>query len=165
MLRLSKLTDYAVVVLVRLSQGGEAPGVDVQPLPQTSPGIAGSTGIPEPTVAKVLKALANAHLVASQRGARGGYRLTRALHEIPVSDVIAAIDGPIALTACVDGSLAVCESSKLCPVAGRWDPVNAAIQSALAGITLADMQEAAIPRAFRLPSDAPHHVTPHLAAE
>ena len=168
MLRLSKLTDYAVVVLVRLSQGGEAQGVDVQTLsqasPQTSPGIASSTGIPEPTVAKVLKALANAHLVASQRGARGGYRLTRALHEIPVSDVIAAIDGPIALTACVEGSLSSCESSRLCPVAGRWDPVNAAIQSALSGITLADMQEAAIPRAFRLPGDAPIP-TPHLAAE
>ena len=113
MLRLSKLTDYAVVVLVRLAQGGEAAG-DVQ----TSPGIAGATGIPEPTVAKVLKALAGAGLVASQRGARGGYRLLRPLGAIPVSDVIAAIDGPIALTACVDGSLLTCESSKLCPWPG-----------------------------------------------
>ena len=59
MLRLSKLTDYAVVVLVRLSR--EA-GV------QTSPGIAATTGIPEPTVAKVLKILAAGGLVASQRG-------------------------------------------------------------------------------------------------
>ncbi len=70
MLRLSKLTDYAVVVLVRLS-GME--GV------QTSPGIAAATGIPEPTVAKVLKNLAASDLVSSQRGARGGYRLNRDL--------------------------------------------------------------------------------------
>ena len=70
---------------------------------QTSPGIAAATGIPEPTVAKVLKTLAAAGLVASQRGARGGYRLARPLAAIPVADVIAAIDGPIALTACVDG--------------------------------------------------------------
>src|ERR1700722_11298961 len=69
MLRLSKLTDYAVVVLVRLSRDM---GV------QTSPGIAATTGIPEPTVAKVLKTLAAGGLVASQRGARGGYRLMRA---------------------------------------------------------------------------------------
>jgi FeS assembly SUF system regulator len=143
MLRLSKLTDYAVVVLVRLSR---ADGV------QTSPGIAASTGIPEPTVAKVLKTLAASGLVASQRGARGGYRLMRSLAAIPVGDVIEAVDGPIALTACVDGSAVECESRGLCPMHGRWDPVNDAIQQALSMITLADMQEASIPRAFRLPA-------------
>ena len=142
MLRLSKLTDYAVVVLVRLSSGTPV---------QTSPGIASGTGIPEPTVAKVLKALTGSGLVASQRGARGGYRLMRPLAAIPISDVIAAIDGPIALTACVEGSLGSCESERLCPVRGRWDPVNEAIATALTAITLADMQEAAIPRAFREP--------------
>ena len=147
MLRLSKLTDYAVVVLVRLS-GLE--GV------QTSPGIASATGIPEPTVAKVLKILANSDLVSSQRGARGGYRLNRPLSDIPVADVIAAIDGPIALTACVDGSVTECESLGLCPMRGRWDPVNDAIQTALRSITLADMQHSAIPMAFRVPATAPH---------
>ncbi|WP_428538205.1 SUF system Fe-S cluster assembly regulator [Rhodopila sp.] len=130
MLRLSKLTDYAVVVLVRLSATGPV---------QTSPGIAAATGIPEPTVAKVLKALSAGDLVASQRGAKGGYRLNRDLAEIPIADVIAAIDGPIALTACVDGSFSGCES-QLCPMRGRWDPVNDAIRDALNGITLADMQ-------------------------
>ncbi len=140
MLRLSKLTDYAVVVLVRLSKGDEV---------QTSPGIAAATGIPEPTVAKVLKTLAAGGLVASQRGARGGYRLMRSLAAIPVSDVIAAIDGPIALTACVDGAAATCDSQEICPMRGRWNPVNHAIRQALSDITLADMMEAAIPPAFR----------------
>ncbi len=142
MLRLSKLTDYAVVVLVRLSQGA---GV------QTSPGVSATTGIPEPTVAKVLKALAADGLVASQRGAHGGYRLLRPLAAIPIADVIAAIDGPIALTACVDGASG-CEAESVCPMRGRWDPVNEAIQQALTSITLADMQEASIPRAFRVPA-------------
>jgi FeS assembly SUF system regulator len=146
MLRLSKLTDYAVVVLVRLAA---AEGV------QTSPGIAATTGIPEPTVAKVLKTLAGGGLVASQRGARGGYRLVRPLSAIPIADVIAAIDGPIALAACVDGSATECESRGLCPVRGRWDPVNDAIHQALTAITLADMAEAQVPRAFRVP---PRHV-------
>ena len=146
MLRLSKLTDYAVVVLVRLAG---APGV------QTSPGIAATTGIPEPTVAKVLKTLAAGGLVASQRGARGGYRLVRPLSAIPIADVIGAVDGPIALAACVDGSSSECESQGLCPVRGRWDPVNDAIHQALSSITLADMQAAAIPRAFRVPARAP----------
>lgn len=131
MLRLSKLTDYAVVVLVRLSR---TDGV------QTSPVVAAATGIPEPTVAKVLKILTAAGLVSSQRGARGGYRLGRALSAIPVADVIAAVDGPIALTACVEGSNSECESQGLCPMRGRWDPVNQAIHRALSDITLADMQ-------------------------
>ncbi len=143
MLRLSKLTDYAVVVLVRLSRG--------EPV-QTSPHIAAAIGLPEPTVAKVLKALAGSGLVASQRGARGGYRLMRSLRAVPISDVIAAIDGPIALTACVDGSTTSCESQELCPMRGRWDPVNQAIQQALSEITLADMMESSLPRAFRTPS-------------
>ncbi len=142
MLRLSKLTDYAVVVLVRLDSGTQV---------QTSPGIAATTGIPEPTVAKVLKTLSAAALVTSQRGARGGYRLARPLEDIPVGEVIAAMDGPIALAACVDGSPTECESLALCPVRGRWDPVNDAIQRALSAISLADMREAAIPPMFRVP--------------
>ncbi len=131
MFRLSKLTDYAVVVLVRLASAG---GV------QTSPGVSQMTGVPEPTVAKVLKALSAAGLVASQRGARGGYRLVRPLSAISVADVITAIDGPIAMAACVEGSTANCAALS-CQVRGRWDLVNHAVRSALTAISLADMAE------------------------
>ena len=144
MLKLSKLTDYAVVVLLKLSTTP-----DICDAVQTSPGIAAATGVPEPTVAKVLKALTGAGLVASQRGARGGYRLLRPLDDIAIADVIAAVDGPIALTACVDGAPIPCESQGMCAVRGRWDLVNDAIRRALGGITLADMSEASIPPAFR----------------
>jgi FeS assembly SUF system regulator len=141
MFRLSKLTDYAVVVLVRLAR--EQARAATPNAVQTSPGISLATGIPEPTVAKVLKAMAGKGLVTSLRGARGGYRLARRLDSIPVAEVIEAIDGPIALTACVDGG--GCESQCLCPMRGRWDPVNAAIRAALGAITLADMESAALP--------------------
>lgn len=143
MLKLSRLTDYAVVVLVRLASTAPL-GV------ATAPGIAASTGIPEPTVAKVLKGLAQAGLVVSQRGAHGGYRLNRPLAAIPVADVIVAIDGPIALTACVEGAVSTCESLSLCPMAGRWGVVNDAISEALGAITLADMQASPIPKSMRL---------------
>ncbi len=141
MLRLSKLTDYAVVVLTRLARTQTT---------ETSPGIAAATGVPEPTVAKVLKAMTQGGLVMSQRGARGGYRLARPLSEIPISDVIVALEGPIALTACVDGAMGGCDAENLCPMRGRWDPVNEAIRSALTGITLEDMEAASVPRAFRV---------------
>ena len=141
MFRLSKLTDYAVVVMIRLAQGADI---------QTSPGVARATGIPEPTVAKVLKILSHAGLAQSQRGATGGYRLSRPLSAIPVADIIQALDGPIALTSCVDGG--GCDSATLCPMHGRWDPVNDAIRTALHGITLADMQ-AALPHPARTTPD------------
>ena len=153
MFRLSKLADYAVVVLVRLSRADAV---------QTSPGIAAAVGLPEPTVAKVLKAMAGHGLVVSQRGARGGYRLGRTLSAIPVADVIQAIDGPIALTACVEGG--ECESGCQCPMRGRWDPVNSAIRAALTAITLADMEQARLPPAFQVLATSPHlHAaeTPH----
>ncbi len=146
MLKLSRLTDYAVAALVRLSA---AEGVE------TSPGIAASIGVPEPTVAKVLKALAGQGLVISTRGARGGYRLGRGLEEVSVAEVICAIDGPIALTSCVEGATGGCGSQSLCPVAGRWDPVNEAIRTALSKITLADMAAAALPPGLRLPVSEP----------
>ena len=146
MLRLSKLTDYAVVVLTRLARdGAAAPSGPVQ----TALSLAGDTGIAEPTVAKVLKVLAHAGLVEGVRGPRGGYRLTRPLASMPLSEVIVAIDGPIALTACVDGSSGMCEAEGICPVRGRWDPVNEAIRRALSGITLADL---AAPPAARRPA-------------
>lgn len=140
MLRLSRLTDYAVVVLVRLARTDRM---------ETAPGIAAATGIPEPTVAKVLKGLAQAGLVSSLRGAHGGYRLQRSLAAIPVADVIVAIDGPIALTACVEGTGGNCESQSLCPMAGRWGVVNDAISDALMSITLEDMQREANPKELR----------------
>ncbi len=129
MLRLSKLADYAVVVLVRLARDEAV---------QTSPGIAAVTGLPEPTVAKVLKALAAGGLVVSQRGARGGYRLARPLPSIHVADVVAAIDGPVALTACVEGSPSSCEADRCC-CRGGWDKVNSVVMDALATISLADI--------------------------
>lgn len=135
MLRLSKLTDYAVVVLAKLA---------VDDAVRTAPNLASSTGIPEPTVAKVLKTLTAAGLVTSFRGARGGYLLSRPLSAIPISDVIAAIDGPIALTACVEGSSSGCDCQDICCMRGLWDPVNEAIRSALASITLADMRESVL---------------------
>ena len=156
MLRLSKLTDYAVVVLIRLAEGqhgcgGARSGGEAV---QTSPGISSVTGVPEPTVAKVLKALASASMVTSLRGARGGYRLLKPLTAITVADVIAAIDGPIALTACVDGQQGLCEIECMCAVKGRWDLVNDAIFQALSSITLAEMREASVPPAFRIASRA-----------
>jgi Rrf2 family protein len=87
----------------------------------------------------VLTPLSQAGLVDGRRGALGGYRLTRPLATMPLTDVITAIDGPIALTACVDNAAGFCDAEASCPVRGRWDPVNDAIRRALSGISIADL--------------------------
>lgn len=131
MIKISRLADYAVVVLSTLAgKNGEL---------MTASWISENTKLPEPTVAKVLKILAKAGLVASVRGANGGYKLSKTPARIRVADIIEAIEGPISLTACVEGSHEICDYRNHCPVKGRWDDVNIAIRIALESIALSDM--------------------------
>lgn len=131
MFRLNRLTDYGVVVLSQMSRNPK----DLR----TAPQISRQTGVPLPTVAKLLNALAHEHLIESHRGAAGGYTLSRPAEEISVAEVIQALEGPIALTACVEGSEDECGVEALCPMRGNWDRVNKAIYGALSEVTLADM--------------------------
>src|SRR3982751_1217307 len=101
MLKLGKLTDYAVVVLAEMAGSNGAL--------LAAATLAERTELPEPTVSKILKTLAAAGLVASVRGASGGYRLERDAATIPVTDIINAMEGPVALTACAEGSHDTCE--------------------------------------------------------
>ena len=137
MLRLNRITDYAVVVLTQMAN---EPDKRV-----TAPQLSEESNVPAPTVAKVLKALAREGVLASQRGVNGGYRLARPAGDISMLEVIRALEGPISLTACVDGAEGDCNVELLCPVRGNWDRVNTAIRSALADVSLEDM---AIPTMF-----------------
>ena len=130
MFKVNKLTDYATVVLIEIARADTV---------RSTQRIAERTGIPLPTVAKLMKNLNRAGLVASTRGAGGGYALGRPPKEISVADVIQAVEGPIALTACADTSDEQCSIEALCPVQGKWNRVNTAVRSALAEVTLADM--------------------------
>jgi FeS assembly SUF system regulator len=140
MIRLNRLTDYAIVVL---SQMGRDQAV------RTAPQLAHETGVPVPTVAKLLKTLASDGIIQSHRGATGGYALDRAPEEITVAQIIASLEGPIALTACVEGSGNHCDVESLCPMRGNWEKVNRAIRTALEALTLADMT----PLPFAAPLD------------
>ena len=142
MFRLNRLTDYGVVVMSQMASRDDL---------RSAQQISDSTAIPLPTVSKILHALSQAELVVAQRGASGGYRLVRPAVEIPVSEVIQALEGPIALTSCVEGSEAHCDVERLCPMSGGWNKVNTAIRDALDTVTLADM--VAVPDAYLMPGD------------
>ncbi len=131
MLKLSKLTDYAIVVLSRL--GGDS---DAR---RSAADLARDTGLAETTVAKVLKTLSRGGLVQSTRGPTGGYALVRPLDQISVAQVIIAFDGPIALTACVPSAPESCSVEQICPMRGGWSRVNSVIEQALDSVTVAEM--------------------------
>ena len=131
MLRISKLTDYAVVLATHLAATEG---------PHAARDLAVQTQIPEPTASKVLKQLARAGVVTSQRGAKGGYALSRSPDRIGVNEVIEAIEGPIAVTECSDETAdSFCEYETNCGVRANWQRINVAVHQALSQITLADM--------------------------
>ena len=87
-------------------------------------------------------------LVESTRGPGGGYTLGRKASDITVADIITAMEGPIALTACVDGAVGSCDVEALCAMRGNWDKVNRAIRAALSAVTLQEMLST--PSAFEM---------------
>jgi FeS assembly SUF system regulator len=130
-IRLSKLTDYAVVMLSHMAaRAGEV---------YTTARLAQRSAVPEPTAAKILKLLARSAILVSQRGSNGGYELARPAAEITVAEILVALEGPIALAACVEGSSDHCGVEQFCSMRGNWNKVNRAIRDALEDITLADM--------------------------
>lgn len=131
MIKVSKMADYAVVVLAALARSDGAL--------MNVASVAAKTHLPEPTVAKVLKLLSRGDFLQSIRGVNGGYKLAQPAREISVAKIIVAVDGPISLTSCVDGSNEVCDYAGSCAVKGRWNGVNVAIRGALENVTLAEM--------------------------
>lgn len=125
------MTDYAVVAATHLAASTG---------PHTARDLALHTQIPEPTASKVLKKLTRAGVVVSQRGKNGGYALARPPERIGIDEVIEAIEGPIAVTECSDETAdSFCEYETSCGVRANWQRINVAVQTALSGITLADM--------------------------
>jgi FeS assembly SUF system regulator len=143
-IRLSKLADYGIVLMTHLARH--------RGRQQAAPEIAAATAVPQPTASKILKALTRAELLASQRGAHGGYGLARDAGEITVAEIIEALDGPIALTQCIESGPGECDIERLCPARTNWRRINRAIREALDGITLAEMAQT-IPDAFLLPRE------------
>lgn len=139
MIRLSKLADYGIVMMTNMARHPQRQ--------HNAAEIAAESHIPQPMASKILKGLARAGLLKSHRGAKGGYGLARAAHSITVAEVIVALDGPIALTSCIEDGPGGCEIEALCPARANWQRINDAIRNALDDITMAEMAQG-LPMAF-----------------
>jgi len=131
MLRMTKQADYAIVLLTQLASDPERQC--------NASEMAAQTELPQPIVSKILKLLARRELLVSHRGAKGGYRLARTAEEISVAEIIEAVEGPIAITECVDERPGECSQEPICPVRSNWQRINAAVRHALEDITLLEM--------------------------
>ena len=134
-MRLSSLADYAVVMMAAAARhcGG------VARLNATL--LAEETGVPLPTVQKLVSRLSSAGLIESARGTGGGFRLSRPAAAISLADIIEAIEGPIAMTACVEHGRHDCCIEENCRVKPHWNIVNGAVRGALAGVSLASLAD------------------------
>ena len=131
MLRVTKLTDYATVVLTVLAA---RPG-DVLSAAE----LAEQSGLEQPTVSKLLKPLAQAGLVEGLRGVRGGYRLSRDADRITLIEIVEAMEGPLAMTECSQAGANQCGIAHQCGVRSNWRLINDVVADALRGVTLAQM--------------------------
>jgi Rrf2 family protein len=116
---------------------------DQGPVPLSE--IAAGEGIPAPFLERILARLRESGLVKATRGVSGGYQLARSAADIPVGDVVTALEGPLSLVGCVpdDGA---CDRAESCASRVVWRRLDSAITGALNSITLDDLAREAVPR-------------------
>lgn len=133
MIRLSRLTDYGIVLMSFMASRPQSV-VTARELSELSK-------LPLPTVSKVLKALCRAELIESYRGVNGGYLLARAPLDIHVTEMIDALEGPIAMTTCSITEASHCQIDEHCPVKSPWQKINLTVRQALSKLSLKDMSQ------------------------
>lgn len=133
-MRLTSLADYAVVMMAAAARHGPEARLSATLLAE-------ETGVPLPTAQKLMGRLAGAGLLSSARGAGGGFQLARHAAGISLADIIEAVEGPIAMTNCIEGSSHECAIEGHCQVKPHLHAVNFAVRGALQGVSLASLSE------------------------
>ena len=132
MIRLSKLTDYGLVLM---SQMARRPLTELH----TARDLAAQCKLPLPTVSKLLKTLLQNRLLASHRGIKGGYSLGREPQQISVAEIISAMEGPLALTECSSDVVGLCDLEPSCPIKSNQRVINQVVRGALERVMLSDL--------------------------
>ena len=142
-MRLSSFADYAVVLMSAAARHCGATKMNATTL-------SAETGIPLPTAQKLVSRLSAAGLLESSRGTGGGVRLSRPPAAITLADVVEAVEGPIAMTACAEHGAHDCNLEQDCRIRPHMNAANSAVRAALAGVTIASLSRQAAPQ----PADA-----------
>jgi Rrf2 family protein len=129
--------DYALRACAELAAHGKGP--------MKSEALSKSQGIPRNYLEAILVDLRRSGIVASQRGAEGGYWLKPDPANITLADVVRAVDGPLAN---VRGELpdALVYEGPAAGLTSVWVAVRAALRSVLEEVTLADLVAGDLPK-------------------
>src|SRR4029079_1832635 len=127
-MRLSHLADYAVVLMTAAARRPAAARLSATEL-------AAETGLPLPTTQKLMGQLASCGLLTSMRGAGGGFALAKPAHDITLADIVEAVEGPIAMSACSNGKFD-CALDAHCRVKPHMGIVGHAVRGALGAVSL-----------------------------
>ncbi|HTM63193.1 MAG TPA: SUF system Fe-S cluster assembly regulator [Gammaproteobacteria bacterium] len=130
MLKIGKMTDYAMLILSQMAKEPDAV--------MSATLLADTLRLSAPTVSKILKILGDAELVTSVRGAVGGYKLGKPAVQISVADVIAAMEGDLAMTECCE-TVNACSLGAGCAMRDNWFKINGLIKSLLSKLSILDM--------------------------
>ncbi len=131
MIRMSKETDYGIVVLAYFASAQEG-------LKQNAREVAMESQLPLPMVRKILKILAREGLLLSHRGAKGGYSLARRGERISIAEIVKAMEGPLAMTECIEAP-GECRHEPVCGLRTSWEKINEIVFEALDSMTLSDL--------------------------
>jgi FeS assembly SUF system regulator len=131
MFRLNKLTDYGIVLMAHVARGSET-------TPHTARSLSRESGLPLPTVGKLLRQLSESGLLSSHRGIKGGYNLARDAKTISVADIILALEGPIGFTEC-SVMPGLCDMERSCSIKINSQIIGDALRDALEHVMLADL--------------------------
>lgn len=132
MVRLSKLTDYGMVLMSCLARS------DSRAL-RTARDLARESRLPAPTVTKLLKELVQSGLLVSHRGIKGGYSLAREPQRISLAEILTALEGPLALTECSTDTSGLCDLEPCCAIKANQKIISQAVRSVLERLTLSDL--------------------------
>lgn len=154
MVKLGKLTDYGLVLMTCIARSETFSQ-------RTARDLAIESKLPFSTVSKLLKELLQSGLLISHRGMKGGYILAKAPHEISVIDIIAALEGPMALTECSTDISGLCNLESSCPIRNNQRIINQAVRGVLEKITLSDLIQ---PLQLTSIKDAHGRIVPMIAS-
>jgi FeS assembly SUF system regulator len=133
MIRLGKLTDYGLVLMTYIARQKDRTCL------HTARDLARESQVPLPTVSKILKLLLQSGLLISHRGIKGGYSLAKEPHDVSVAEIVAALEGPIALTECSTDISGLCELEGCCPIKANQRIISQVVRGALAQVMLSDL--------------------------
>jgi FeS assembly SUF system regulator len=134
MIRLGKLTDYGLVLMTYIARSHNRSL-------HTARDLSVESRLPLPTVSKLLKELLEGGLLVSHRGVKGGYSLAKAPREISVAEIVAVLEGPIALTECSTDISGLCDLEPCCPIKDNQRIISQAVRGALEKVMLSDLSQ------------------------